>query len=155
MDKRKKPETPIKSSSAASSGRAPDKNDRKAAKDVRCFPPEYTAHQFKKYRKRRGMLVREMREKRDLSQEQMGIAGRTIRRLESGQTAQVSMMHLLARLVPCPRELAKFVRNILESLPVACVKCRHQCYYQGLDNERLISHYCNEVTFSPLDDDEE
>ena len=155
MDKIKKRQTSIKSASADISDRKQDKVVRSSDKTDPCFPENFTAHKFKRYRKVRGALVKSMREKRKLSQEQMGISARTIRRLESGQTAQVSMMDLLARLVPCPRELAKFLRNILEALPVACVKCRAVCSYQGLDNPKLIYKYCEDVTMLPEFDDDE
>jgi len=64
-------------------------------------------------------------------------------------------MDVFARLVLCPREFATYVRILLESLPVACIKCRSRCYYQGLTNEQMIDHFCKEVTFSPIDDEEE
>ena len=125
------------------------KNGTPCAKNGTKFPRGFTAHQFREYRLRRGAIIRSMREKRKFAQDDLGLSRRTVQRIESGEASQVSMMHLLARLVPCPRELLKILRAVLESLPVACKGCRAVCRYKGTDEKKLIAAYCHDVTIPP------
>lgn len=109
---------------------------------------KYTAHHFKEYRKKRGMLIRAMRQRRRMPQAALG-APSQIRLYESGKAAQIGTQEILARLVPCPREILKLLQNELEHLPVACVECRANCKYKGLDEKAMIATFCEDITYPP------
>jgi len=108
------------------------KNERLTLK--RGWTPElrkkFTAHRFIEFRKRRGRLVKEFRLARRLSQGDLG-APSQIRKLESGEVAQISMMELCARLALCPREIMKLLRNMIDNLPIVCTECRSECKFKG------------------------
>lgn len=95
--------------------------------------------------------MRRMREKRGLSQKELGAMSQ-VRRFENGEIAQIELMELLARLVPCPRELLHFVKIVLVNLPVACVKCRETCAYKGVDAEALSKQHLGDITLHNFDD---
>lgn len=111
---------------------------------------KFTAHRFRAYRKARGRLVREMRKKRGMYQGDLG-APSQIRRYECGHVAEVATMEILARLVPCPREVLKLLRAMLNNLPVACRACRAKCSYKGMDEIRMIESYCHDITMEPAE----
>jgi len=128
-----------------------DKTVRSSAKNADAISEKsLSANQFAGYRKRRGALIKEMREKRKIAQEQIGLSARTVGRLESGELKQIFIMSLLLRMVPCPREMLKLFRNMIESLPVTCTKCRAQCKYRGLKDSNLAKAYCDDITLDPL-----
>jgi hypothetical protein len=109
-----------------------------------------SANQFAGYRKRRGAIIRGMREKRKISQEQIGLPARTVGRFENGELKQILIMDLLLRIAPCPREMLKLFRNMIESLPITCIKCRAQCKYRGLQDSDLSKAFCGDITLDPL-----
>lgn len=110
----------------------------------------YTAHRFKEFRLKRGVLIRDMRMVRELPQAALG-APSQIRLYESGKAAQIGTHEILARLVPCPREMLKLWKNDLEHIPVACVACRKDCPYMGLNDEMMLAEYMEEISDLNLD----
>jgi len=106
---------------------------------------KFTAHRFKLFRRERGELVRQMRTSRQLTQGDLG-APSQVRLYEKGEVAQVATMELLARLVPCPRELLKFFKVVLKHIPVACIKCRKVCNYHGKDEAVLMEELLGDIT---------
>lgn len=129
------------------------KSEQKALNSERLIlnSRKFTAHRFKKYRKARGLLVRRMREKRGLVQKQLGTPA-TIRRYESGEAAQVDLLEILSRMVPCPREVLHFLKVVLVNLPVACVKCRDRCDYKGSDGNIMAKETLGDITLYDFDD---
>lgn len=105
----------------------------------------FTAHHFKEYRIKRGLLIRNMRLRRGIPQTALG-APSQIRLYESGKAAQIGTQEILARLVPCPREMLKLWQIDLEHLPVACVACRKDCTYKGLNEESMLAEYMADIT---------
>lgn len=106
---------------------------------------KYTAHRFKDFRRVRGALIRQMREKRGLSQADLG-APSQVRLYESGEATQIGTLEILARIVPCPREMIKYMMAILDNLPVACTGCRGQCEHKGKNERTLLDTLTNEIT---------
>ena len=139
-----------KARKSTNSGRSAPRIERPAPNSGRSplATPKFTAHRFKVYRRQRGRLVREMRKKRGLYQGDLG-APSQIRRFEAGHVAQVATMEILARLVPCPREVLKLLRALLSNLPVTCVDCRAACPYKGMTERELIDAHCHDVTMPP------
>lgn len=132
---------------STNSGRSAPRIERSAPNSGRSplASPKFTAHRFREYRKGRGLLVQEMRKKRGLVQGDLG-APSQVRRYESGGVAQIATMELLARLVPCPREMMKFWKNALKHLPVSCVECRKSCRYKGLDEKAIAAVFMEDIT---------
>ena len=128
------------------SGRSAPKIERSALKSGRSplAAPKFTAHRFRQYRRERGRLIREMRKKRGLYQGDLGSPSQ-IRRFEAGMVAQIATMEILARLVPCPREVLKLMRALLSNLPVACVDCRAKCELKRMDESAMITAYCRDI----------
>jgi DNA-binding transcriptional regulator YiaG len=106
---------------------------------------KYTSHRFKDYRRVRGALIRQMREKRGLSQSDLG-APSQVRLYESGEATQIGTLEILARIVPCPREMIKYMMAILDNLPVACTSCRAACEHMGKNEKTLLDSLTNEIT---------
>lgn len=141
-----------KARKSTNSGRSAPRIERPAPNSGRSplATPKFTAHRFKVYRRQRGRLVREMRKKRGLYQGDLG-APSQIRRFEAGMVAQVATMEILARLVPCPREVLKLLRALLSNLPVACVDCRAKCELKRMDESGMIAAYCRDITMEPAE----
>lgn len=108
---------------------------------------KFTAHQFKEYRKKRGFLIREMRIRRGLSQSYLGSPSQ-IRLYEQGRAVQIGTMEILARIVPCPREMMKLWKNALQNLPVACVECRKVCRFKGQNEGDMMQTIMHDITES-------
>jgi len=140
-----------KNTRSAKTVRSSAKTVRSSAKTADAISEKsLSANQFAAYRKRRGALIRGMREKRKIAREQIGLPVRTVGRFESGELKQILIMNMLLRMVPCPREMLKLFRNMVESLPVTCTKCRAQCKYRGLKDSDLAKAYCDDITLDPL-----
>jgi hypothetical protein len=87
-----------------------------------------------------GDILKEMRLRRRLSQSDVDMPSRTVRRIEKGEIPVSQLLKYARQLGPCFKELARCFDAISDAICPVCKRCDPDCRFYGksCDTERRI-----------------